>query len=155
VAIAFSSHVKSCALLHNLNFQLRSSSGSTKLNIYDKNFNKLLPVIGKDSCEQHYYFSAKTQQPHLSRMVQSSIESFASCSHGAGRIMGRKQAQRQLDLKTEIKRLDQQDIIHAIRSKRDLDEAAGAYKDIGMVMKNQDDLVTIVEHLKPLAVIKG
>jgi tRNA-splicing ligase RtcB len=82
-------------------------------------------------------------------------ESFASCSHGAGRIMGRKQAQRQLDLKTEIKRLDQQGIIHAIRGKRDLDEAAGAYKDIAKVMKNQADLIEIVEKLKPLAVIKG
>jgi tRNA-splicing ligase RtcB len=82
-------------------------------------------------------------------------ESFASCSHGAGRIMGRKQAQRQLDLKTEIKRLERQGIIHAIRGKRDLDEAAGAYKDISKVMKNQADLVEIVEQLKPLAVIKG
>jgi tRNA-splicing ligase RtcB len=69
--------------------------------------------------------------------------------------MGRKQAQRQLDLKTEIKRLDQQGIIHAIRGRRDLDEAAGAYKDIAMVMKNQADLIAIVEELKPLAVIKG
>ena len=82
-------------------------------------------------------------------------ESFESCSHGAGRIMGRKQAQRQLDLKTEIKRLERQGIIHAIRGKRDLDEAAGAYKDISKVMKNQADLVEIVEQLKPLAVIKG
>ena len=30
-------------------------------------------------------------------------DSFASCSHGAGRIMGRKQAQRRLDLKQEKK----------------------------------------------------
>jgi len=36
-----------------------------------------------------------------------------------------------------------------------LDEAAGAYKDIDVVMKNQDDLVRIVMKLKPLAVIKG
>jgi tRNA-splicing ligase RtcB len=82
-------------------------------------------------------------------------ESFASCSHGAGRVMGRKEAQRKLDLKTEISRLDQQGIIHAIRGKRDLDEAAGAYKDISRVMKYQADLVEIVEKLKPLAVIKG
>jgi tRNA-splicing ligase RtcB len=82
-------------------------------------------------------------------------ESFASCSHGAGRVMGRKEAQRKLDLKSEISRLDQQGIIHAIRGKRDLDEAAGAYKDIAKVMKFQADLVEIVEQLKPLAVIKG
>ena len=33
-------------------------------------------------------------------------ESFESCAHGAGRKMGRKQAQRQLDLRQEKKRLD-------------------------------------------------
>jgi len=82
-------------------------------------------------------------------------ESFTSCSHGAGRIMGRKEAQRRLDLQAEINRLDRQGIIHAIRGKRDLDEAAGAYKDISKVMKYQADLVAIVEQLKPLAVIKG
>lgn len=82
-------------------------------------------------------------------------ESFESCAHGAGRTMGRKQAQRQLDLQVEKKRLDDQGIIHAIRSKRDLDEAAGAYKDISTVMKNQADLVEVAIKLKPLAVIKG
>jgi tRNA-splicing ligase RtcB (3'-phosphate/5'-hydroxy nucleic acid ligase) len=82
-------------------------------------------------------------------------ESFMSCSHGAGRKMGRKQAQRELSLEGEKKRLDDQGIIHAIRGKKDLDEAAGAYKDIGEVMENQSDLVDIVVELAPLAVIKG
>ena len=82
-------------------------------------------------------------------------ESFSSCSHGAGRRLGRKQAQRELDLKTEVARLEQQGILHAIRRKRDLEEAAGAYKDIAMVMGNQSDLIEIVTTLKPLAVVKG
>jgi tRNA-splicing ligase RtcB len=82
-------------------------------------------------------------------------ESFESCSHGAGRIMGRKQARRTLDLKAEIARLDRKGIIHAIRTQNDLDEAAGAYKDIDEVMRNQDDLVVIETELEPLAVIKG
>ena len=82
-------------------------------------------------------------------------ESFSSCSHGAGRRMGRKQAQRQLDLHYEQKRLDDQDIIHSIRSKRDLDEASSAYKDIDKVIENQLDLVEVVVELRPLAVIKG
>lgn len=82
-------------------------------------------------------------------------ESFASCSHGAGRRMGRKQAQRQLDLNQEQKRLDDQGIIHSIRSRRDLDEASSAYKDIDEVVDNQLDLVEVVVELKPLAVIKG
>jgi tRNA-splicing ligase RtcB len=82
-------------------------------------------------------------------------ESFQSCSHGAGRKMGRRQAQRSLDLKTEVDRLNQQGILHAIKSPKDLDEAAGAYKDIQEVMHNQKDLVNILIELEPLAVVKG
>lgn len=82
-------------------------------------------------------------------------ESFESCSHGAGRKMGRKDAERRLNLEEEIKRLDDQGIIHAIRGKGDLDEAAGAYKPIDEVMRNQSDLVEILVELQPLAVIKG
>jgi len=82
-------------------------------------------------------------------------ESFESCSHGAGRKMGRKQAQRQLDLEREKKRLDDQGIIHAVRSTRDLDEAPGAYKEIDEVIDKQLDLVEVLVALRPLAVIKG
>jgi tRNA-splicing ligase RtcB len=82
-------------------------------------------------------------------------ESFESCSHGAGRKMGRKQAQRQLDLTREKKRLDEQGVIHAVRSTRDLDEAPGAYKEIDEVIDNQLDLVEVLVALRPLAVIKG
>ena len=82
-------------------------------------------------------------------------ESFQSCSHGAGRKMGRKQAQRQLDLTKEKKRLDDQGILHSIRNKKDLDEAAGAYKNIDEVIDNQLDLVEVLVELRPLAVIKG
>ncbi len=82
-------------------------------------------------------------------------ESFESCSHGAGRTMGRKHAQRTLDLKEEIKKLDDQGIIHGIRTVKDLDEASGAYKNIDTVMENQKDLVSIQTELKPLAVVKG
>ncbi len=82
-------------------------------------------------------------------------DSFNSCSHGAGRRMGRKQAERELNLEEEQKRLDDQGILHAIRGVHDLDEAAGAYKDIQDVMKNQEDLVEILVELQPLAVIKG
>ncbi len=82
-------------------------------------------------------------------------ESFTSCSHGAGRKMGRKQAQRSLDLRKEQKKLEDQGILHAVRGKRDLDEAPGAYKDIDQVIENQLDLVEVIVTLKPLAVIKG
>lgn len=82
-------------------------------------------------------------------------ESFCSCSHGAGRRLGRKQAIRELNLEKEIEKLNQQGIIHSIRGKHDLDEASGAYKDISMVIKNQSDLVEILTEMRPLAVIKG
>ncbi len=82
-------------------------------------------------------------------------ESFQSCSHGAGRVMGRRQAMRELSLEDEIKKLDRKGIVHAVRSTRDLDEAPGAYKNIALVMRNQEDLVEIAVELSPLAVIKG
>lgn len=81
--------------------------------------------------------------------------SFKSCSHGAGRKMGRKQAEQRLNLEEEQKHLDDQGIIHSIRSEKDLDEASGAYKDIKVVMDNQNDLVDILIELTPLGVIKG
>lgn len=83
------------------------------------------------------------------------IDSFASCSHGAGRKMGHKQAERTLNLEEEVKHLNDKGIIHSIRSAKDLDEAAGAYKDIDVVMEEQKDLVEILIKLEPLAVIKG
>ena len=82
-------------------------------------------------------------------------ESFLSCAHGAGRIMGRKQAQRRLDLKFEQKRLEDQGILHSLYRPKDLDEAAGAYKNIDQVLDNQKDLVEVLVELRPLAVIKG
>lgn len=80
-------------------------------------------------------------------------ESFESCSHGAGRKMGRKEATRVLNLEDEQKKMD--GIVHGLRTQGDLDEAPGAYKDIDVVMKNQADLVKTIVELTPLAVIKG
>lgn len=82
-------------------------------------------------------------------------ESFQSCSHGAGRKLGRKQAQRELDLQEEIDLLNAKGVIHGIRHAKDLDEATGAYKNIDEVMANQTDLVDVVVELTPLAVLKG
>lgn len=82
-------------------------------------------------------------------------DSFASCSHGAGRAMGRNEAVRNLNLEEEQRRLDALGIIHAVNSQKDLDEAPSAYKDIAEVMANQQDLVRIKVELSPLAVVKG
>lgn len=80
-------------------------------------------------------------------------QSFSSCSHGAGRVMGRKQAIRTLDLKKEQELM--KGIYHSVRNKKNLDESVSAYKDINKVMEFQQDLVKSVQELKPIAVIKG
>lgn len=82
-------------------------------------------------------------------------EAFMSSSHGAGRVMSRKEAIRTLSLEKEKEMLDSKGIIHGIRSANHLDEAASAYKDIDEVMANQTDLVKIRTRLSPIAVIKG
>jgi tRNA-splicing ligase RtcB len=80
-------------------------------------------------------------------------ESFKSCSHGAGRRMGRKEAIRTLNLEEEQKKME--GVLGAPRSQEELEEAPGAYKPINVVMKNQEDLVKIKVKLTPLGVIKG
>jgi tRNA-splicing ligase RtcB len=80
-------------------------------------------------------------------------ESFHSCSHGAGRKMGRKEAGRRLNLEEEQAKMS--GIVHGLRSVGDLDEAPGAYKDIDQVMENQKDLVKILVRLNPIGSIKG
>jgi tRNA-splicing ligase RtcB len=82
-------------------------------------------------------------------------ESFESCSHGAGRLLGRKEAQKTLNLEVEIKKMEDKGIVHSIRNIKDLDEASGAYKPIDEVMRNQSDLVEILVELQPLGAIKG
>ncbi|HWQ07899.1 MAG TPA: RtcB family protein [Holophaga sp.] len=82
-------------------------------------------------------------------------ESFQSCSHGAGRKLGRRQAERTLNLDEEQAKMDALGIVHGLRGKGGLDEAPGAYKDIDTVMANQADLVKIITRLRPLGSIKG
>jgi tRNA-splicing ligase RtcB len=85
-------------------------------------------------------------------------ESFMSCSHGAGRRMGRMEASRQITLEEADKSME--GVLYGRwgldRNKNlDFGEAPQAYKDIDIVMENQKDLVEIVTELKPMAVIKG
>ena len=85
-------------------------------------------------------------------------QSFMSCSHGAGRKMGRAEASRRITLEEADKSME--GIVYGRWGKDrkgnlDFGEAPQAYKDIDIVMENQKDLVEIVVELKPLAVIKG
>jgi tRNA-splicing ligase RtcB (3'-phosphate/5'-hydroxy nucleic acid ligase) len=81
--------------------------------------------------------------------------SFYSCSHGAGRVMGRKEAIRTLDFDAVKAEMDASGIIHSIKDQSCLDEAPAVYKDIAEVMANQADLVDVLVELRPLAVVKG
>jgi len=82
-------------------------------------------------------------------------KSFTSCSHGAGRKMSRTKAKNELCLEDEIAKLNKLKIVHSVRNTSDLDEASGAYKDIDIVMEEQNDLVEIVTKLTPLGVVKA
>ena len=82
-------------------------------------------------------------------------ESFMSCSHGAGRAMSCTAARNTLNYEAEVKKLEDQGIIHTIRTEKHLSEADGAYKDIEDVISQQLDLIKVLVKLKPLAVIKG
>lgn len=85
-------------------------------------------------------------------------ESFMSCSHGAGRQMGRNEACRRLSLEECNRAMD--GVVFGRwstdrRGKLDLSEAPQAYKDIDEVIAAQDDLVEVLVKLRPLGVIKG
>ena len=67
--------------------------------------------------------------------------------------MGRKEAERTLDLAQEQEKM--KGVVHGLRNVSNLDEAPGAYKDIDIVMENQKDLVDILVELTPIANIKG
>ena len=79
-------------------------------------------------------------------------ESFHSCSHGAGRRMSRKQAEKQFT-EADLKR--QTEGVVCRKDRGVLDEIPGAYKDIDAVMANQADLVDVVHTLKQVLCVKG
>ncbi|HHV38429.1 MAG TPA: RtcB family protein [Tepidimicrobium sp.] len=79
-------------------------------------------------------------------------ESFKTCSHGAGRVMSRREANRVITKEMADKAMG--NIVHK-GFKKDLSEAPMAYKDIEKVMENQKDLVKPLVKLTPLGVIKG
>ena len=85
-----------------------------------------------------------------------SPDSFQSCSHGAGRCMGRMQARRVIDPAALWRQME--DLGVALYTKDFtgvVEEAPGAYKDIDVVMSEQSDLVSIVTTLTPMACIKA
>lgn len=89
---------------------------------------------------------------------KGNINSLESCSHGAGRRMGRGQFNRQTTLEEANASIEGVVFKGWGKQRRgglDFSEAPGAYKDIDKVMAQQTDLVDIVVKLKPLGVLKG
>ncbi|HHT01484.1 MAG TPA: RtcB family protein [Firmicutes bacterium] len=83
-------------------------------------------------------------------------ESFCSCSHGAGRRMGRQAAKRQFPVAKTIADLKELGVILGKRNKKDVsEEARFAYKDIDFVISQELDLIAPIKKLKTIAVIKG
>jgi len=83
-------------------------------------------------------------------------ESFMSCSHGAGRAMGRKAAQRAIPAADVLAEMEAADIaLYKVKKADVAEECRRAYHDIDVVMANQADLVRITTKLRPLAVVKA
>jgi len=80
------------------------------------------------------------------------LESFCSCSHGAGRRMGRKEAKRRFTIEDMV---TQTEGVECRKDENVIDEIPAAYKPIDEVMENQNDLVDIVHTLKQVVCIKG
>ena len=83
-----------------------------------------------------------------------SEDAFGSCSHGAGRVMSRKEARagiRPKALAQAMRRVAYPEGLAA----RLVEEAPAVYRDIGEVMDDQKDLVKRRVRLEPLLVLKG
>lgn len=79
---------------------------------------------------------------------------FASASHGAGRVLTRREAREQIRtarLERELRR-----VVHDVHRRDSLvEEAPSAYRDIVEVLEDEADLVTPALRLEPLVVLKG
>ncbi len=83
---------------------------------------------------------------------RGNADSFHSCSHGAGRVLSRSAARRQITL------AQHRDAIAHVECRKDeavLDESPSAYKDIDAVMAAQSDLVEVVHTLRQVVCVKG
>jgi tRNA-splicing ligase RtcB (3'-phosphate/5'-hydroxy nucleic acid ligase) len=84
--------------------------------------------------------------------------SFGSTAHGAGRILSRTFAKKNLSIDKVKENLKNQDILIKTNNNKDfLEEAPEAYKDVNEVVKvsNELQIGELVARLKPLGVIKG
>jgi len=79
-------------------------------------------------------------------------ESFNTCSHGAGRLISRHEANRRFSHQEAVQAM--QHVVFRVRHGQ-YDELPMAYKDIDRIIKLQSELIKPVHKLLPLAVVKG
>ena len=80
--------------------------------------------------------------------------SYYSSSHGAGRIMSRGQAKRELTVDSLTKAMEGR-VWDSYNARALLDEHPSAYKDIDMVMDDQKDLTKPIHTLRQIVNYKG
>lgn len=85
---------------------------------------------------------------------QGRSDALCSSSHGAGRCMSRTEARRHVSVGRFVRSMEGVWFDHR-RTRRLLDEAPAAYKDIGAVMKAQRPLTRASRRLRPLLSFKG
>ncbi|MEO2003921.1 MAG: RtcB family protein, partial [Candidatus Poribacteria bacterium] len=83
---------------------------------------------------------------------KGSVDSFASCSHGAGRTMSRTRARKTIP-QDEFERAISHTFTRASRGY--IDEAPQSYKDVDEVVRRQTDLVDTLHVLQPIITLKG
>lgn len=80
--------------------------------------------------------------------------SLCSSSHGAGRCMARGVARQRISVRRLHEQMDGVWFDHRLAD-RLREEAPGAYKDIGAVMRAQRELTRVTRRLRPRLVLKG
>lgn len=81
-------------------------------------------------------------------------DALCSSSHGAGRTYSRTEARRRISTR-DLRRQMRGVWYDRRREGRLRDEAPGAYRDVGAVMRAQKDLTRIVRRVRPVLVYKG
>lgn len=112
----------------------------TRKGAVDASLDKMVIIPG--SMGARTYIARGLGNPH----------SFRSCSHGAGRAMGRKAAERTITLAAHQASLAG---IECHNGSETIDESPAAYKPIDDVMAAQTDLVEKVHELHQIVNVKG
>jgi tRNA-splicing ligase RtcB len=81
------------------------------------------------------------------------VTSFASCSHGAGRLLSRTRAR--ADIPRAAFERSMSRVVHPRDAPRLIEEAPAAYREIRGVLEAQRDLCAPRVRLEPLVVLKG